>query len=133
MLCDKFRLKESDILDHSEGYRRGIASNHSDVMHWFVRHGVNLNSFRAAVKQARESNINVSAIEEENMTQTEFNKMFQVAVDDYNKKTAALPVSAWAREYWDKLTTEGVFDGTMPQSPITREQAAAVISRVMKK
>lgn len=34
----------------SEGCRLGIASNHSDVMHWFPKHGETMDSFRAAVK-----------------------------------------------------------------------------------
>ena len=29
---------------------KGIASNHSDVMHWFPRHGESMDTFRAAVK-----------------------------------------------------------------------------------
>ena len=28
----------------------GIASNHSDVMHWFPKHGKSMDTFRAAVK-----------------------------------------------------------------------------------
>lgn len=37
------------ILDHAEGYRRGIASNHGDVEHWFSRFGESMDSFRQAV------------------------------------------------------------------------------------
>jgi len=36
-LCRTYNLTERDILCHSEGHKKGIASNHSDVMHWFVR------------------------------------------------------------------------------------------------
>ena len=37
-LCRRFRLDplaDGVVLCHSEGYRRGIASNHADVMHWW--------------------------------------------------------------------------------------------------
>ncbi|MBS3985602.1 MAG: N-acetylmuramoyl-L-alanine amidase [Selenomonadales bacterium] len=51
-LCRQYGLSEQDIISHSEGHRLGIASNHADVMHWFPRHGENMDSFRAAVKTA---------------------------------------------------------------------------------
>lgn len=49
-LCKKFNLTEKDILCHSEGYKKGIASNHADVMHWFPKHGKSMDSLRADVK-----------------------------------------------------------------------------------
>ena len=48
-LCREFSLSEADILDHAEGYRRGIASNHSDVGHWFPLFGKSMDTFRADV------------------------------------------------------------------------------------
>lgn len=50
MLCETYGLTERDIICHSEGYKKGIASNHSDVMHWFPKHGETMEFFRAAVK-----------------------------------------------------------------------------------
>lgn len=49
-LCKLYGLTEKDIICHSEGYKRGIASNHGDVMHWFPKHGKSMDTFRAAVK-----------------------------------------------------------------------------------
>ena len=51
-LCKEFNLTEKDIICHSEGYKKGIASNHSDVMHWFPKHGKNMDNFREDVKKA---------------------------------------------------------------------------------
>ncbi len=51
-LCRTYNLTERDILCHSEGHKKGIASNHSDVMHWFPKHGENMDTFRTAVKAA---------------------------------------------------------------------------------
>lgn len=48
-LCKTFGLTEKNIICHSEGYKLGIASNHSDVMHWFPKHGKSMDSFRAEV------------------------------------------------------------------------------------
>lgn len=49
-LCKLFDLTESSIICHSEGYAKGIASNHGDVMHWFPIHGKSMDTFRADVK-----------------------------------------------------------------------------------
>lgn len=49
-LCKEYGLTEKDIICHSEGYKKGIASNHGDVMHWFPRHGKNMDTFRSDVK-----------------------------------------------------------------------------------
>lgn len=49
-LCKMFGLDEKDIICHSEGHKKGIASNHADVMHWFPKHGKSMDTFRADVK-----------------------------------------------------------------------------------
>jgi N-acetylmuramoyl-L-alanine amidase len=50
-LCKLYGLTEKDVICHSEGYKLGIASNHSDVMHWFPRFGKSMDAFRADVKK----------------------------------------------------------------------------------
>jgi len=50
-LCKEYGLTEKDVICHSEGYKLGIASNHSDVMHWFVRFGKSMDAFRADVRK----------------------------------------------------------------------------------
>lgn len=52
MLCKEFNLDplaDGVVIDHAEGYKRGIASNHADVEHWFKKHGKSMNTFRADV------------------------------------------------------------------------------------
>lgn len=51
-LCQSHDLEAADILCHAEGFAKGIASNHADVMHWFPRHGKSMDDFRAAVGAA---------------------------------------------------------------------------------
>lgn len=75
-LCGMFSLTEQNIICHSEGYAKGIASNHADVMHWFPRHGESLDTFRAAVKAA------LLEKEDENMTQETFNKLMNTWKDE---------------------------------------------------
>lgn len=49
-ICKTYGWDEKKIICHSEGYRKGIATNHADVMHWFPLHGMDMDKFRAAVK-----------------------------------------------------------------------------------
>ncbi len=52
MLCKQYGLDplaDGVVICHSEGYRRGIASNHGDVLHWFPRFGKSMDDFRADV------------------------------------------------------------------------------------
>ena len=56
-LCAEYGFDPLDkkvLLCHCEGYAQGIASNHADVEHWFVKEGRNMDDFRAAVKAAME-------------------------------------------------------------------------------
>lgn len=63
-----------------------------------------------------------------NMTQEKFNEMLGVYFEALQKK----PVDNWAKEAWDEAVKDNIFDGTGPRSPLTREQAAAVIQRLKK-
>lgn len=49
-LCKQYGLTKHNIICHSEGYKKGIASNHGAVMHWFPKHGKSMDTFRADVK-----------------------------------------------------------------------------------
>ena len=58
MLCvehDWDPMADGVVICHSEGYQRGIASNHGDVMHWFPKHGKSMDTFRADVKALLDS------------------------------------------------------------------------------
>lgn len=54
-LCEKFNLdpmKDGVILDHATGHKRGVASNHADVMHWFSRYGKSLEGIKKDVAKS---------------------------------------------------------------------------------
>lgn len=54
-LCKEYALDPlTSILCHAEGYQKGIASNHGDVLYWFKRQGKTMDDFRKAVKQEME-------------------------------------------------------------------------------
>lgn len=75
-LCAKFGLTEKDIICHSEGYKKGIASNHGDIMHWWPKHGKNMDTFRADVK----------AILNGKAEETEQKTLYRVQVGAFSQK-----------------------------------------------
>ena len=62
-LCLKFSLDptaDGVILSHSEGHKRGIASNHGDVEHLWRHFGLSMNQFRKDIKAAMKTEEMVS-------------------------------------------------------------------------
>lgn len=58
-LCILYNLdpmKDGVVICHSEGYSRGIASNHGDVMHWFPKYGKSMDTFRRDVNSQMAGN-----------------------------------------------------------------------------
>ena len=56
-LCQQFRLDplaDGVIISHSEGCKRGIASNHGDVEHLWSKFGLTMEQFRKDIKAAME-------------------------------------------------------------------------------
>ncbi len=55
MLCKTYNLNplaDGVVICHSEGYKRGVASNHGDVMHWFPKFDKSMDTFRSDVAKA---------------------------------------------------------------------------------
>lgn len=120
-LCKEFNLTEQNIICHSEGYKKGIASNHGDVMHWFPKHGKSMDTFRADVKRLLRNE------EDEPMTLEEkqkFNMLVEV-VEKLNAKVDKLVEASnemvyawvdgnmpeWARPTITKLCEKGYLKG----------------------
>lgn len=53
-LVKKYGISISNVVCHSEAHARGYASNHADVMHWFPKHGKNMDMFRELVRSKTE-------------------------------------------------------------------------------
>ncbi len=127
-LCEMYDLdpmEDGVVICHREGYERGTASGHADVLHWFPRFGKNMDDFRRDVK---------AEMEDENMTQEKFNEMLANAMDIAGTGDAC---SAWAKEATDFCKKKGIFKGDGAgnygwMQPITREQAAQIIYSLMK-
>lgn len=68
--------------------------------------------------------------EDADMDEAKFNEMFKKAMDAYKKAEQNEPVSSYAAAAFKKAKDNKIMDGTMPKSPMTREQAAAILDRL---
>lgn len=65
-LCGAFNLNplgDGVIVSHSEGYKRGIASNHGDVEHIWKKFGLTMDGFRKEVKSTMDKAVKTEATE----------------------------------------------------------------------
>lgn len=51
-------------------------------------------------------------------------------IKEYETAKANAPVGEWSAEAWAKAKAKGIMDGTMPKSPVTREQLAVILDRL---
>ncbi|WP_162609491.1 peptidoglycan recognition family protein [Flavonifractor sp. An82] len=70
--------------------------------------------------------VNKRLEEGEEVTQEQFNAMMEVYLTQQREKET----SSWSKEAWEKAASSGVFDGTAPQAPLSREQASLVLDRL---
>ena len=128
-LCGEYGLDplaDGVVICHQEGYRRGVASNHADVLHWFPIHGKSMDDFRADVAQEMEENKDV--------TQEQFDTM----MNDWLARKAEEPADSWAKPYIQEAIDAGAMTdvgGTIerPQGFITRQEMAVVAAALSKK
>lgn len=145
-LCKKFSLyplKDGVIICHQEGYRRGIASNHADVLHWFPKMGKSMDDFRNDVyfymNNKGDDNMNDEKFAEymskwlgsHSFVLSEIHKEL---TDKYWNDKARLPMSSWAvaEEIPEFARMAGISDGSAPLSYATREQVLAMLKRTME-
>lgn len=125
-LCKTFGLDplaDGVVICHSEGHQRGIASNHADVMHWFPRHGKDMDDFRRDVAAELKGG-------EEDVTQEQFDAMMEV----YLRERGSLPPSDWSRDAREWAEAEGLIHGDengdkQYQNFVTREQMCTFLKR----
>jgi len=82
-LCKLYNLTAKDIIGHYEGYKLGIASNHSDPNNWFPKHGKSMDSFRSDVKKSLSSPPLSPTPPQDN------NKLYRVQIGAYSLKANA--------------------------------------------
>lgn len=125
-LCRQYRLdplRDGVVIDHAEGFQRGIASNHGDVGHWFPKFGKTMDDFRKDVNRYMEA---------ESMTEEAITRLI-----DERIRTALVgantQVSTWAQEELQGAIQNGITDGTRPGGYATREEAAIMVERLRKR
>lgn len=116
-------LQDGVVICHAEGYRRGTASNHGDVEHWFPKFGKTMDDFRNDVNQIMEG---------DEMSREEI----QALVDERIKAILSgdqTKASKWAQEELADAVEDGITDGSRPGGYATREEAAVMVERLRKK
>lgn len=126
-LCKEYHLDplaDGVVICHQEGYRRGLASNHGDVLHWLPLHGKTMDDFRADVARLMKG-------EDEQVSYEQWKEY----MERYEQERAALPASDWAKPYIQDAIDAGAFSendaGTIdrPKSYVTREELAVVAAK----
>ena len=121
-------LADGVVICHSEGYRRGIASNHADVEHWFPIYGKTMNDFRADVAREIKGEIELTEEQVRAIVREEYKKI--------QTETAALSASDWAKPYIREAIDAGLMadvGGTIdrPQAAVTRQELATTAVAIL--
>lgn len=129
-LCQLYHLDPKApgvVLCHSEGYARGIASNHADVMHWWGRFGATMDDFRAdvALEMARVQG-------GEDMTEAQVRQIVREEIAALQLQRAELPPSDWAKDQLAAAVAAGITDGKRPQSHATRQEVAIMVRKAVE-
>ena len=126
-LCKEYGLDplaDGVVICHQEGYRRGVASNHGDVLHWFPRHGKTMDDFRADVARLMKG-------DEEPVTYEQWKEYMA----RYRKELAETPESqipAWVTREMAKAEALGICDGSRPLDIPSRAEVASMVARAAK-
>lgn len=127
MLCQKYKLDPlagGVVICHAEGHELGIASGHSDVLHWFPKMGKSMDDFRSDVARLLKGEQPPEGGEEE--VSYEQWKQF---MDRYRQELGQLPGSDWGTEELEQAKTRGFTDGSRPQDLATRQEVISMIVR----
>ena len=92
-------LKDGVLIDHSDGARRGIASNHGDVEHWWGRFGYSMSKFRKDVAARIEKIKHDKEVEELKMAKEEIKKL----VAEETRKIPGMVSERVTKEFNDRL------------------------------
>ena len=121
--CKKYDRKANCIIDHSEGYTLGKASNHGDVKHWFSRHGKTMDDFRRDVAKMLQKKDEVS----NTMDLKEFEGLYNQLME----KRKAESVSEWFESVQSEVVNKGISDGTKPRMYAERQEIWAMMLKAI--
>lgn len=124
-LCRRFSLNplaDGVVLCHAEGYKKGIASNHADVLHWWSRYGVSMDDFRRDVAEKMKGG-------ERDLTEQEVRAIVREEMAVAQAERDKMPPSDWAKDGLEKAKAAGITDGTRPRGFATREEVALMVQK----
>ena len=130
-LCREFHLDplaDGVVICHAEGHKRGIASNHGDVLHWFPKFGKSMDDFRADVAREIKGERELTEKEVRAIARDEFKKI--------EAERAKLPASEWAAPHIQAAVDHGLMTenaaGSIdrPQAAVTRQELATVANAI---
>lgn len=123
-LCKLYNLNPlKNIVCHSEGYRKGFASNHADVEHWWKKYNKTMDQFRVDV---------YNEMEDEDMDQATFDKHMETWLA--NRNALAGSTSKEFVEAQNLAVQKGLIQGDssgkmMWKGYLTREQFVVIMTR----
>ena len=126
-LCKEYGLDplaDGVVICHAEGHKRGIASNHGDVLHWFPKFGKTMDDFRADVAREMKG--------ENEMDEHTIRRIVRDELSRLEAERAKEPPSDWARVKLELARARGLTDGTRPRSYATREEVAIMVNAATK-
>lgn len=130
MLCRQYGLDplaEGVVLCHQEGYQRGVASNHADVLHWFPKMGKSMDDFRADVARLLEEDSGGGEGGEEDVTYEQW-KAFMLR---YRQELAAQEGPEYGREELAEAVERDITDGSRPEDLATRQEVISMVVRAL--
>lgn len=127
-LCKQFNFSPLDkgvVICHSEGAQMGIASSHSDVMHWFPKFGKNMDIFRQDVY------LKLNELIDKEVEDMLTDEQFASYMDRYLANLRTKECDAWAKSYLDWAKEKGIMVGDekgnqYPKMFITRQEVATM-------
>ena len=120
MLCKEYGLDplaDGVVICHQEGFRRGVASNHADVLHWFPKMGKPMDDFRAEVARLMKG--------EDDVTYEQWKEF----MEQYRQELGQQPAPDWGEKELERAKELGLTDGSRPQDLATRQEVASMIIR----
>lgn len=123
-------LADGVVICHKEGARRGWASDHVDVEHWFPRFGRTMDDFRKDVKKIMEGSEEMTKEQKEELFREFMERLTgREIVDKLGEYFAGQEVPEWAEEELSEAVRLGITDGTQPTRFIPRFEAALMAKR----
>lgn len=108
-MADYFGYDPDKIADHSESYKAGYGSNHSDVMQWWPKHGKSMQALRDEVKAILEADT-PSPVPPAPQPPTPEMYRIRKSWDDAKSQLGAFTVLQNAKNMCDRVTGYYVFD-----------------------